>query len=87
MAPSAVETEITPIVPIITKGSLRKPLEPSGALDSYESFEVTPVIGREYPTANLVNFLEAPNSDELLRDLAVTSKGFFRDNPIKINSS
>ncbi|KAK4209979.1 taurine catabolism dioxygenase [Rhypophila decipiens] len=74
MAPSAVEVAATPIVPVVTKGSsaTRGPLKLSGALDSFESFEVTPVIGREYPTANLVDFLEAPNSDELLRDLAIT---------------
>lgn len=76
MAPSAVGAETTATVPVIPKGSTREPLRLSGALDSYESFEVTPVIGREYPTANLVDFLEAPNSDELLRDLAITSKSF-----------
>lgn len=70
MAPSAVETDI----PVATKGATREPLKLSGALDSYESFDVTPVIGREFPTANLVEWLNAPNSDELLRDLAITSE-------------
>ena len=70
MAPSAVDVEI----PTVTKGSVREPLKLSGVLDSYESFDVTPVIGREFPTANLVEWLEAPNSDELLRDLAITSQ-------------
>ena len=75
MAPSAVEPDTAPVVvPVSTKGSSREPLQPSGSLDSYESFEVTPVIGREYPTANLVDFLDAPNSDELLRDLAIASR-------------
>jgi hypothetical protein len=32
------------------------------------------VIGREFPNANLRDFLRAPNSDELLRELAITSK-------------
>ena len=51
-----------------------KPLQLSGALDAYaESFDVTPVIGREFPKVNLVEVLNAPNSDELLRDLAITS--------------
>ncbi|KAL2259280.1 hypothetical protein VTK26DRAFT_7106 [Humicola hyalothermophila] len=69
MAPSAVEVE----VPVITgKGAIVEPLKLTGALDSYESFDVTPVIGREFPTANLVEWLNAPNSDELLRDLAIT---------------
>lgn len=71
MAPSAVEVE----VPVITgKGAIREPLKLSGALGSYESFDVTPVIGREFPAARLVEWLNAPNSDELLRDLAITSK-------------
>jgi hypothetical protein len=35
---------------------------------------VTPTVGTEFPEANLVHMLEAPNSDELLRDLAITSK-------------
>lgn len=54
------------------------PLKKNGALDAAFPFEdSTPVIGREYPTANIVDdLLNAPNSDELLRDLAITSKQF-----------
>ena len=48
------------------------PLQLKGVLDQFESFEVTPVIGREYPKANLAEWLRAPNSDELIRDLAIT---------------
>ena len=50
-----------------------QPLKLSGILDSYESFDVTPVIGKEFPTANLVDWLNAPNADDLIRDLAITS--------------
>jgi hypothetical protein len=51
-----------------------KPLELSGALDQFSAFDVTPVIGREFGTdANLADWIQAPNSDELLRDLAITS--------------
>ncbi|KAF2730601.1 putative TfdA family taurine dioxygenase [Polyplosphaeria fusca] len=50
----------------------REPLQLKGALDQYKSFDVTPVIGREFPEANLKEWLRAPNSDELLRDLAIT---------------
>jgi hypothetical protein len=59
-----------------TKSRNREPLKVSGALDGAFGFEeVTPVIGREYPTANIINdLLNAPNADELLRDLAITSK-------------
>ena len=50
------------------------PLKASGALDRFAFEETTPVIGREYPTVNIVDdLLNAPNSDELVRDLAITS--------------
>ncbi|PLB48443.1 taurine catabolism dioxygenase, partial [Aspergillus steynii IBT 23096] len=48
------------------------PLQLSGALDQSQSFDVTPVIGREFPTASLRTWIESPNSDALLRDLAIT---------------
>ncbi|EGS19682.1 uncharacterized protein CTHT_0041630 [Thermochaetoides thermophila DSM 1495] len=50
----------------------REPLKLSGALDHLEYFDVTPVIGREYVNVDLVELLRAPNSDDLLRDLAIT---------------
>ncbi|KAJ5833353.1 Taurine catabolism dioxygenase TauD/TfdA [Penicillium riverlandense] len=77
MAPSITE----PAVPAVhtvegkqppLKGTERVPLKLNGALDAFESFDVTPIIGREFPNANLKDFLRAPNSDELLRDLAIT---------------
>ncbi|KAL8731119.1 MAG: hypothetical protein Q9166_003648 [cf. Caloplaca sp. 2 TL-2023] len=43
-----------------------------GVLDRYESFDVTPVLGREFKDVDLVEWLRAPNSDELIRDLAIT---------------
>ena len=52
----------------------KEPLQLQGVLDEYDSFDVTPIIGREFPTANLREWLEAPNSDELLRELAITSQ-------------
>jgi hypothetical protein len=51
----------------------KEPLKLSGALDHFESFDVTPVIGREFVGVNLAKWLKAPNSDELIRDLAITS--------------
>lgn len=56
------------------KSQNEAPLKLSGALEAYESFDVTPVIGREYPTLNLKEALEASNSDELIRDIAITSE-------------
>ncbi len=70
MAPSALENEPLPT----TKVQRREPLKQSGALDAHKHFDVTPTIGREFPNANLVDWLNAPNADELLRDLAITSK-------------
>lgn len=51
----------------------KEPLKLSGALDHFESFDVTPTIGREFVGVNLAKWLKAPNSDELIRDLAITS--------------
>jgi hypothetical protein len=51
----------------------REPLQLSGALDQFKYFESTPTIGREYEDINLAEILRAPNSDDLIRDLAITS--------------
>lgn len=77
MAPSAVDEHIGVETPIKSKSVLTDypaPLKLSGALDAYESFDATPVIGKEFPKASLVEWLNAPNSDELLRDLAITGQ-------------
>lgn len=73
-APAATESEKTEI------WTHKEPLKLSGILDQYKSFDVTPVIGREYSDVNLVDWLRAENSDELIRDLAITSK-FFTTRP------
>jgi hypothetical protein len=52
----------------------REPLKLSGSLDKFEQFDVTPVIGREFVNVNLAELLRAPNSDELIKDLAITSE-------------
>ncbi|KAK5196882.1 hypothetical protein LTR47_001223 [Exophiala xenobiotica] len=56
------------------KSQNSEPLKKSGALDNvFEFDEVTPAIGREYPTTNIVDdLLDASNADDLLRDLAIT---------------
>jgi len=49
------------------------PLQSSGLLDKlYEHEELTPVIGRLYPTLQLRDLLKHNESDTLLRDLAIT---------------
>lgn len=92
MAPSATDGQsVTVEVPELNaaKGNVKpdvtsqeKWVKSTGALDQFESFDVTPVIGREFPNVNLVEWLKAPNSDELLRELALTSKF-----PIKPNDT
>lgn len=52
----------------------RKPLQLSGILDQYKFNDVTPVIGREYPTIQIKELLDAPNSDDLIRELAIVSE-------------
>lgn len=49
-----------------------KPLQLKGVLNQFKSFDVTPTIGKEYPDADLAQWLRASNSDELIRDLAIT---------------
>ncbi len=53
---------------------LNAPLKLTHLLDEFKSFDVTPVIGTEFPDVQLTDWLRAPNSDALLRDLAITSK-------------
>ncbi|KAK2798133.1 hypothetical protein FQN50_008944 [Emmonsiellopsis sp. PD_5] len=84
MAPSVVDTpqavaveagkSIKDAKSLVTPSSStqREPLKLSGALDQFDSFDVTPVIGREFKNVNLKKWLRAPNSDELIRDLAIT---------------
>lgn len=77
MAPSTIEAALPQSIQekVLTKATRdRQPLNLSGTLDSFKSFDVTPVIGREFPEVQLTDLLNAPNSDELLRDLAITSK-------------
>lgn len=54
--------------------SSKEPLQLKGVLDEYKSFDVTPTIGKEFPDADLSKWLRAPNSDELIRDLAITGQ-------------
>jgi hypothetical protein len=54
-----------------SKSLIKEPQKLSGVLDQFESVELTPAIGREYPDAKLIDWLNAPNADELIRDLAI----------------
>lgn len=52
----------------------RKPLKYSGSLEAYNYFDVTPVIGREFPEVQLTDLL---NDDVKLRDLAILGERLF----------
>ncbi|KUJ08167.1 TauD-domain-containing protein [Mollisia scopiformis] len=58
--------------PAVQSPQHKEPLKLSGALDHFQSFDVTPVIGKEFVGVNLAKWLRAPNSDDLIRDLAIT---------------
>lgn len=49
-----------------------EPLKNSGSIDHLEYIDVTPIIGREYPYAKIKDILKADNSEQQLRDLAIT---------------
>ncbi|GIZ46278.1 hypothetical protein CKM354_000941000 [Cercospora kikuchii] len=78
MAPIAIEpvevpAEIRfPTKSVAPSATVKLPLINNGSLDNLEQFDVTPVIGTEFPEANLVDMLNAPNADELLTELALT---------------
>jgi hypothetical protein len=75
MATSTLTTTATKNNSITAQpGYPREPLQLKGVIDTYESFDVTPVIGREFVDVNLKEWLRAPNSDDLIRDLAITGK-------------
>lgn len=74
MAPSAVQQETIVPVTATKSQSFPVPLKSSKSLDQYESIDITPVIGTEYPNVKLIDLINAPNADELLRDLAIKSK-------------
>lgn len=58
-----------------TRSRNTEPLKKSGALEAAFGFEdTTPTIGREITAQIVEDILNAPNADDLLRDLAITSK-------------
>ena len=61
-----------------SKKLVKEPLKYSGSLDGYKFFESTPVIGREYVDLKLMDLLKAPDADQQLKDLAITSSFPFR---------
>ncbi|OBT66372.1 hypothetical protein VE03_04807 [Pseudogymnoascus sp. 23342-1-I1] len=71
VAEVAAEESVKPAA-VPASNLIKAPLKLSGAIESWKNFEVTPVIGREYADVDLAAVLKAENSNELLRDLAIT---------------
>jgi hypothetical protein len=73
---TVTETQTQRTIPLnVQSNKYPEPQVASGALDKFQFEESTPVIGREYPTVNLVDdIINAKNADELIRDLAITSE-------------
>ena len=73
---------------VSTSKLIREPLQPTGCLDKYDYFEVTPCIGRQYTNLSLRDMLNAPNSDEMIREFAiiVSTRGvvFLRDQELTL---
>ncbi|KAI0854315.1 taurine catabolism dioxygenase [Daldinia vernicosa] len=101
MAPPAADVDVQSDVPVqqatkksvgsvpvktSTSSRLDGPLKYSGSLDSYEQFDVTKVIGREFSNLQLSEIL---HDDTKIRDLAilVSERGvvFFRNQDINID--
>lgn len=68
MAPS-LEAEADPIAPVKSQ-MIKEPLKVSGALPP-DFFEVTSIIGREYPTLQISELMNSPRRDDYIRDLAI----------------
>ncbi|KZT41420.1 taurine catabolism dioxygenase TauD, TfdA family protein [Sistotremastrum suecicum HHB10207 ss-3] len=70
------------------KSNLKAPLIYGGSLDGFDSFEVTPLIGREYINVQLSDLLYSEDAEKLVRDLAIiiSQRGvvFFRNQNIDI---
>ena len=50
------------------------PYDNTGTLDAFKQVHVTPCIGSEFKDVDVTEWLRAPNSDDFLRDLALTSE-------------
>lgn len=57
----------------VSVNTLKEPMKSNGSLDDYEKIQLAPIIGTEFTKANLVDMMNAPNSGELLAELAYTS--------------
>ena len=79
MAPPAADIDVQPVADIVSvsvtksqsSSRLSSPLNYSGSLDAYHHFDVTAVIGREFPDLQLSQIL---HDDIKIRDLAIAGQ-------------
>ena len=50
------------------------PFKNLGNLDGLKEVQITPCLGSEYKDVDVTEWLKAPNSDDILRDLVITSE-------------
>jgi hypothetical protein len=74
VAPSAIDEIKASVHKATSSGLIREPLKYSGSLDEYNSFDVTPVIGKEFTDLQLTDIL---NDEQKIRDLAITGKSTY----------
>lgn len=77
MASTLTQTidSLTQKVGILGVRGSTQPIPRNHSLDKWKSFEVTPFIGQEFGSdIQLSQIVNAPNADELIKDLAVLSE-------------
>ena len=85
MAPTATETATNTQAPrafvklngveaVTSKSDHCIPLKLSGALKPFKQFDLTTVIGTQFENINLTEILHSPKCDQIIRDIAITSK-------------
>lgn len=50
------------------------PFKDLGNLDGLKEVHITPCLGSEYKDVDVTEWLKAPNSDDILRDLVIRSE-------------
>jgi hypothetical protein len=80
----SVDKVTTSIKNALPSGLIREPLKYSGSLDEYQSLDITPVIGREFPTLELTDILD---DDRKLRDLAILGMNIYKKDFIGHNTA
>ena len=77
MAPSISQPSVVPDLPRVFSKGAKVPLQSSSSLDKLIKHDVTPVIGTEFKEGvQIADLLSAPNSDDLIRDLAILGIGY-----------